>query len=73
MHITDPVADMHTRIRNANVVYHELVDMPLSKMRLEIARILKEEGYIATIRRSKIQNSRCHTQTYDELWPAKSG
>ena len=46
MHITDPVADMLTRIRNANVVYHEMVDMPLSKMRLEMARILKEEGYI---------------------------
>jgi len=46
MHITDPVADMLTRIRNANVVYHEMVDMPLSKMRLELARILKEEGYI---------------------------
>lgn len=46
MHVTDPVADMLTRIRNANVVYHEMVDMPLSKMRLEMARILKEEGYI---------------------------
>lgn len=46
MHITDPVADMLTRIRNANVVYHEMVDMPLSKLRLEVARILKEEGYI---------------------------
>jgi small subunit ribosomal protein S8 len=46
MRITDPVADMLTRIRNANVVYHEMVDMPLSKMRVEMARILKEEGYI---------------------------
>lgn len=46
MHITDPVADMLTRIRNANVVYHEMVDMPLSKVRLEMAKILKEEGYI---------------------------
>jgi len=46
MYITDPVADMLTRIRNANVVYLETVDMPLSKMRLEVARILKEEGYI---------------------------
>ena len=46
MHVTDPVADMLTRIRNANVVYHEMVDMPLSKMRLELARVLKEEGYI---------------------------
>lgn len=46
MLITDPIADMLTRIRNANTVYHEVVDMPLSKMRAEIARILKEEGYI---------------------------
>jgi small subunit ribosomal protein S8 len=37
---------MLTRIRNANTVYHEMVDMPMSKLRLEIARILKDEGYI---------------------------
>ncbi len=46
MLITDPIADMLTRIRNANIVYHEVVDMPLSRMRAELARILKEEGYI---------------------------
>lgn len=46
MNVTDPVADMLTRLRNANIVYHEIVDMPLSKQRLEIARILKDEGYI---------------------------
>lgn len=46
MHVTDPIADMLTRIRNANTVSHEMVDMPMSKMRLEIARILKDEGYI---------------------------
>lgn len=46
MHVTDPVADMLTRIRNANTVYHDMVDMPMSKLRLEIARILKDEGYI---------------------------
>jgi small subunit ribosomal protein S8 len=46
MHVTDPVADMLTRIRNANTVYHEMVDMPMSRLRLEIARILKDEGYI---------------------------
>ncbi|HOA90474.1 MAG: 30S ribosomal protein S8 [Bacillota bacterium] len=43
---TDPVADMLTRIRNAGAVYHEKVDIPTSKLKLEIARILKEEGYI---------------------------
>lgn len=46
MLITDPIADMLTRIRNANIVCHEVVDMPLSRMRAELARILKEEGYI---------------------------
>ena len=46
MHLTDPIADMLTRIRNANSVYHEMVDMPLSKMKVEVARILKDEGYI---------------------------
>ncbi|HHY20119.1 MAG TPA: 30S ribosomal protein S8, partial [Firmicutes bacterium] len=43
---TDPVADMLTRIRNAGAVYHDKVDVPTSKLKLEIARILKEEGYI---------------------------
>ena len=73
MHITDPVADMLTRIRNANVVYHELVDMPLSKMRLEIARILKEEAISATIRRSMIQTADAHTRLTMNYGPAKSG
>ncbi|HOJ46004.1 MAG: 30S ribosomal protein S8 [Bacillota bacterium] len=47
---TDPVADMLTRIRNAGAVYHEKVDIPTSKLKLEIARILKEEGYIKDYR-----------------------
>lgn len=46
MNITDPIADMLTRIRNANQVRHETVDIPASKMKVEIARILKEEGFI---------------------------
>jgi small subunit ribosomal protein S8 len=44
--ITDPIADMLTRIRNANQALHESVSMPSSGMRREIARILDEEGYI---------------------------
>ncbi len=43
---TDPVADMLTRIRNAGAVYHDKVDVPTSKLKLEIARILKEEGFV---------------------------
>ena len=44
--LTDPVADMLTRIRNANKALHDRTEMPSSKLKVEIARILKEEGYI---------------------------
>jgi len=44
--MTDPIADMLTRIRNAIVAKHSRVDVPGSKLKLEVARILKEEGYI---------------------------
>jgi small subunit ribosomal protein S8 len=44
--LTDPVADMLTRIRNANKALHDSAEMPNSKLKVEIARILKEEGYI---------------------------
>ena len=47
MTMTDPIADMLTRIRNANTVGHETVEIPASKMKKAIAEILKEEGYIA--------------------------
>ena len=46
MHITDPVADMLTRIRNANNAKHETVDVPASNMKKSIAQILLDEGYI---------------------------
>ena len=46
MVMTDPIADMLTRIRNALMAKHEQVEMPSSKIKLEIARILKAEGYI---------------------------
>ena len=46
MHITDPVADMLTRIRNANNAKHETVDIPASNMKKSIAQILLDEGYI---------------------------
>ena len=46
MHITDPVADMLTRIRNANDAKHETVDVPCSAMKKSIAQILLDEGYI---------------------------
>jgi len=46
MSVTDPIADMLTRIRNAGIAKHKQVAMPTSKMRVAIAEILKEEGFI---------------------------
>ena len=46
MAMTDPIADFLTRIRNANVVYHDKVDIPASKMKVALAEILKNEGFI---------------------------
>lgn len=43
---TDPIADMMTRIRNAGTAGHQLVEMPSSKQKVELARVLKDEGYI---------------------------
>ncbi|MCM1338057.1 MAG: 30S ribosomal protein S8 [Muribaculaceae bacterium] len=47
MSMTDPIADMLTRIRNANMVKHESVEVPASKLKVQLAKVLKEEGYIA--------------------------
>lgn len=46
MSMTDPIADMLTRIRNANQVSHPTVEMPSSKLKVQLAKLLKEEGYI---------------------------
>ena len=46
--MTDPIADMLTRLRNANSAYHDSVTMPYSKLKANIAEILKSEGYIAS-------------------------
>src|SRR5215471_7947493 len=53
--MTDPIADMLTRIRNALAARHERVQIPSSRMKQEIARILKEEGYIRDFRVDKAQ------------------
>ena len=49
MVMTDPIADMLTRIRNANMVRHEKLEVPASKIKLEIPKILKHEGYISDV------------------------
>jgi small subunit ribosomal protein S8 len=51
--LTDPVADMLTRIRNANRALHETAEMPSSRLKIEIARLLKDEGYIKDYRVTK--------------------
>jgi small subunit ribosomal protein S8 len=48
MTMTDPIADMLTRLRNANSAFHDTVSMPHSKVKAHIAEILKEQGYIAS-------------------------
>jgi small subunit ribosomal protein S8 len=51
--LTDPVADMLTRIRNANRALHETAEMPSSRLKIEIARLLRDEGYIKDYRVTK--------------------
>lgn len=57
MVMTDPIADMLTRIRNANRQHHETVMVPASKLKADIAEILKNEGFIKDIKlRAKVQS-----------------
>ena len=46
MTMTDPIADMLTRLRNGNAAYHDQIVMPSSKIKIEIAKVLKQEGYV---------------------------
>jgi len=55
MSMTDPIADMFTRIRNAQMVGHTDVAMPASKVKAEIARVLKDEGYIEDFSREDVE------------------
>ena len=57
MNITDPIADMLTRIRNANSSKHKTVDVPASNMKLAIADILLKEGYIKSFEEIKVENN----------------
>ena len=57
MNITDPIADMLTRIRNANSSKHKTVDVPSSNMKLAIANILLNEGYIKSFEEIKSENN----------------
>jgi len=65
---TDPIADMLTRIRNANQMRYKEVEVPASKIKVEIARILKEEGFIVDfkIKENNVQNILVLTLKYGE-------
>ncbi|TYL51440.1 30S ribosomal protein S8 [Nocardioides sp. BGMRC 2183] len=56
MTMTDPIADMLTRLRNANQAYHDAVTMPYSKLKQGVAEILKQEGYITSFEVSDNEN-----------------
>ncbi len=66
--MTDPIADMLTRIRNANQMKYESVEVPASNIKEEIAKILKEEGYIVDykITNDKVQNTIILTLKYGD-------
>ena len=68
MVVTDPIADMLTRIRNANQMRYKEVEVPASKMKMEIARILKEEGFIVDfkVKKNNVQNIIVLTLKYGE-------
>jgi small subunit ribosomal protein S8 len=57
MSVTDPIADMLTKIRNAGMAKHEKVDVPTSKLKLEIVKILKTEGYIKNFKKVQQDSS----------------
>ncbi len=63
MVMTDPIADMLTRIRNANQMRNETVEMPSSKMKIEIAKILVEEGYVTSYEVKEVENKKVLTIT----------
>jgi small subunit ribosomal protein S8 len=50
MSMTDPIADLLTRIRNAQIAKHDRLDVPISKLKLEVVKLLKEEGFIKNFR-----------------------
>lgn len=67
----DPIADLLTRIRNANARFKDRVDVPLSKLKLEIARILKEEGFIANFKSLYNGNKHGTIRVFLKYSPAK--
>ena len=76
MSVNDPIADMLTRIRNAIMARHESVVMPMSRLKVSLARILKEEGYIRdyeVVRGTPHRVIKVYLKYYDSNTPAISG
>ena len=65
MSMTDPIADMLTRIRNANIAMHDEVSMPASKQKVALAEVLKAEGYITSFKVESSERSPGETLTID--------
>src|SRR5688500_18007667 len=68
---TDPIADLLTRIRNANAKLKDRVDVPLSSLKVEIARILKDEGFIANYKTLQSENKMSTLRVFLKYSPTK--
>lgn len=76
MNLTDPIADMLTRIRNASTAHHEFVDIPASKLKLSLAQILKQQGFIKefeTLKDSRYPTLRLHLRYTGKREPIING
>jgi len=71
MCMTDPISDMFTRIRNASMIQRESVDIPLSKIKLAILKILKEEGFIKEFKEIPTGNKQSSVRVYLKYGPLK--
>ena len=69
MTMTDPIADMLTRLRNASAAKHETVDMPYSKFKANIAEILKREGYIKDFTAKERSPFGPYLRVTSRVWP----
>ena len=65
--MTDPIADMLTRLRNANQAYHDAVQMPYSKLKSGVAEILQQEGYITSWKVEEASDSEASAQTVGKV------
>ena len=76
MYLTDPVADMLTRIRNASTAHHEFVDIPASKLKHNVAQILKQQGFIKdfeSVKDSRYPTLRLHLRYTGKREPVITG